>query len=438
MLLCGIIDELSQPGLEHPVISYFFCQATHDTINNASAVLRGLIYMLVRQQPSLVEHIRDTFFEGLNAWTALSRAFTKILEEIESENTYLIIDALDECITGLDHLLLFISQKSAEHPNVKWIVSSRNWPRIEKDLGEAADIKLLLELNESSISVAVERFTDYKVKWLTERNRYSKDTRDFVHKYLLSNSTGTFLWVALVCKELKSIDRWNVQKKIVEFPPELNELYKRMFSQVSQFDNAQICMAILGVISMVYRPLDLEELITLVDLPGEIRDDHEAIEEIIRHCGSFLALRRHTISLVHQSAKDFLLSQGSSLIYPNGTEIIHHQILLRSLRTISHVLKEDIYDLGDPGFDILDLEAYDPDPLAPVKYACLHWIDHLLDWKPAQSVLCKNEDDPIEKFFKKDLLYWLEALSLIRGLPTGIDCMIRLQDMIKVCSFHIT
>ncbi|KAJ5392566.1 NACHT-domain-containing protein [Penicillium cosmopolitanum] len=431
MLLCGIIDELSKPGSEHNIISYFFCQATHDTINNAASVLRGLIYMLVRQQPSLLDHIRDTSFEGLNAWTALSRAFSKILEDIESDNTFLIIDALDECVTGLDSLLSFISQKSAEHPKVKWIVSSRNWPRIDKDIEEAADIKLLLELNESSVSVAVERFTKYKVKWLAERNKYSTETRAFVHKYLLSNSRGTFLWVALVCKELSSIDRWNVQKRIVEFPPDLDELYKRMFSQVCQSDNAQICMAILGVISMVYRPLDLEELITLVELPGEIRDDYEAIEQIIRLCGSFLTLGAHTVSLVHQSAKDFLSSRASSQLYPDGMEIIHHAIFLRSLRTISHVLKEDIYDLKDPAFDILDLEAYNPDPLAPVKYACIHWIDHLLGWKLEKSALGQTDHNLIEMFFKKDLLHWLEALSLIRSLPGGIDSMVRLQDLIK-------
>lgn len=45
MLLCGIIDELSKMAMDKTNISFFFCQATNSRINNATAVLRGLIYM---------------------------------------------------------------------------------------------------------------------------------------------------------------------------------------------------------------------------------------------------------------------------------------------------------------------------------------------------------------------------------------------------------
>lgn len=56
MLLCGIINELSsRPG---HCVCYFFCQATDQQLNNASAALRGLIFMLAKQQPSLISHIR--------------------------------------------------------------------------------------------------------------------------------------------------------------------------------------------------------------------------------------------------------------------------------------------------------------------------------------------------------------------------------------------
>jgi hypothetical protein len=49
MLLCGIVDELNKTTNidELALLSYFFCQATDSRINNANAVLRGLIYMLV-------------------------------------------------------------------------------------------------------------------------------------------------------------------------------------------------------------------------------------------------------------------------------------------------------------------------------------------------------------------------------------------------------
>ncbi|KAL7943955.1 hypothetical protein V8C42DRAFT_327284 [Trichoderma barbatum] len=46
MLLCGIIDELR--STEDPVlVSFFFCQRTDSRLNSATAVLRGLLYLLV-------------------------------------------------------------------------------------------------------------------------------------------------------------------------------------------------------------------------------------------------------------------------------------------------------------------------------------------------------------------------------------------------------
>jgi Cdc6-like AAA superfamily ATPase len=77
MLLCGIIDELKKSGLNTFFVSFFFCQAADVRINNATAVLRGLISMLVDQKRSLISHVRRHYdkagkqvFEDVNAWDA--------------------------------------------------------------------------------------------------------------------------------------------------------------------------------------------------------------------------------------------------------------------------------------------------------------------------------------------------------------------------------
>jgi hypothetical protein len=144
MLLCGIVNELKKSKAETDLLSYFFFQATESRINNATAILRGLVYLLVDQQPSLISHIRKkhdhagkTLFEDANACVALSEIFINILQDPSLNGTYLIIDALDECMADLPKLLDFIVQKSSVSPRVKWIVSSRNWPDIEERLESA-------------------------------------------------------------------------------------------------------------------------------------------------------------------------------------------------------------------------------------------------------------------------------------------------------------
>ena len=116
MLLCGIIDELTRSFADNTNISFFFCQATDARINNATAALRGLIYSLIDKQPPLLSHVQSQYikagkrlFEDINAWNALSRIFTDILKDPALQSTYLIIDALDECISGLPSLLDLIT-----------------------------------------------------------------------------------------------------------------------------------------------------------------------------------------------------------------------------------------------------------------------------------------------------------------------------------------
>jgi hypothetical protein len=166
MLLCGIIDELTRPNKSDAHISFFFCQATDVRINNATAVLRGLIYLLVRKSPALLSYVRGRYdeagkalFEDTNAWSALSTIFTDILKDKSFNSAYLIIDALDECVNGLRSLIDLIVQESSAHPQIKWIVSSRHWPEIIERLHIATQVApISLELNEASVSEAMNKF----------------------------------------------------------------------------------------------------------------------------------------------------------------------------------------------------------------------------------------------------------------------------------------
>ena len=130
----------------------------------------------------------------MNAWVALSEIFTGILEEPSLPHTHVIIDALDECVGGLDLLLELVVRTSSAYSGVKWIVTSRNWPSIEKDLDTTMQkVRLSLELNEESVSAAVTAYVQFKVEELAKRNKYSNDTRDAVECYLSANAHGTFL-----------------------------------------------------------------------------------------------------------------------------------------------------------------------------------------------------------------------------------------------------
>jgi hypothetical protein len=90
----------------------------------------------------------------------------------------------------------------------------------------------------------------------------------------------------------------------------------------------------------------LEELPALVDMPGCASGNHKALAEIVGLCGCFLTLREHAITLIHQSAKDFLLKLAHDEIFPSGIEDIHRTIFSQSLR-IPPMFKQPILcDIG--------------------------------------------------------------------------------------------
>ncbi|KAF8852969.1 NACHT-domain-containing protein [Acephala macrosclerotiorum] len=450
MLLCGIIDKLKETASTASassscLLSYFFCQATDGRINSATAVLRGLIYLLADQQPALLKHVRKKYdgtgkelFVDTNAWFALSEIFINILQDPSVGNTYMIIDALDECVTGLQQLLQFIDKTSPVCPRVKWIISSRNWPSIEEQLRMSDQkFQLRLELNQDSISTAVSMYIAHKVGELAKRKKYNAKLEYSVREYLSLNADATFLWVALVLKELETIDRRNTLTRVRAIPPGLGPLYERMMAQVSESNNADICKRILSIVAVVKRPVTLRELVSLddtlhkLDCPENLSDDIEDLVQTVGQCGSFLTIRESTVYFVHQSAKDFLLQENiSQELFCSGKHEVNHAIFSRSLRVMSMTLQRDVYSLRAPGITIDQVKQPNPDPLAAVRYSCLYWVDHLLECQTRKDTIKDLKGSgAVHSFLRQYFLYWLEALSLLKGVSEGVVMIRKLEDL---------
>ncbi|RDW66117.1 hypothetical protein BP6252_09752 [Coleophoma cylindrospora] len=446
MLLCGIIDELRKHPAKTGLLSFFFCQATDLRINNAAAVLRGLIWLLVVEEPSLISYVQMEYesagkalFEGSNTFVALSRIFTNILQDLSSKSrkrcTCLVIDALDECVTECEYLLDLIVQKASEFPCIKWIVSSRNYKNIEERLENSGQkARLCLELNAESISTAVGIYVKNKVRQLAELKKYSMKTASTVQDYLSSNADNTFLWVALVCQSFEKVPNWDVLNRLETVPPGLDSLYERMIEQTCNSDYANYCIRVLAFVTITRRPVTLKELTSLDKTLAGFPDDD--VGEVVGLCGSFLTVRESTIYFVHQSAKDFLLTRASDKVFPSGIEEVNYMIFSSSIEVMSSTLKNpDIYSLYRPGFSIDMIEKPDPDPLSAIGYPCVYWVDHLYDGESSKSAKdsdCLQDNSDIDNFLRKKYLYWLEALSLLKSTPEGVLSMIKLDKLVQV------
>lgn len=283
------------------------------------------------------------------------------------------------------------------------------------------------------MTTAVLAFIKQRVSKLAQQNKYDEQTERALIKNLVSNADDTFLWVALVCQHTEKTNKRHVLRKLKLFPPRLNSLYQRMLQQIFKIDNAELCKQVLAAVTLLYRPVTLKELVTLVKQLEDIADDTE-LQEIIKLCGSFLTLREHTVYFVHQSAKKFLLDNADQELSPAGPEAVHQTFFTRSLQIMSTTLRRDMYGLEALGMTIDEIKMPEPDPLAALRCSCVHWIDHLCELKPTSSATYAGylrDGDVVDEFLSKMYLYWLESLSLCKSVSKGVVSMGKLQILVQ-------
>jgi hypothetical protein len=458
MLLIGIIGKLTdqlQTHFDKPLLSYFFCQGTDDRLNTATSILRGLIWMLLRQEKSLIRHLdkyRDhgsKLFEDRVAFYSLKKIFQSMLGDQVLEKAYLVIDALDECRKeepGQTQLLELISEMSGKYDKVRWLVTSRNEPHIAKILREnETRTRLSLELNAKSVDGAVKAYIDYKMSDLAERwgqdheagedsqvHKDLQEVQDNVADELRRKADGTFLWVALVFKQIEECEPDKALELVQKIPSGLDNMYTQMIRQISSLPNAADCKSVLLTVVNTYRPLHLSELAMLAKLSRLANH-----QNIVRHCGLLTIMEDDkTVYFIHQSAKDYLIKDAKpeilSEIFPRGRTEGHYTILSRSLEAMTGLLERDIYNLKHLGVSMAEVKAPHPDPLASIRYACVYWIDHLCEIESGHDGVSLCDNGMIDNFMKKHFLHWLEALSLMRSISDGVYAIVKLVGLLTV------
>ena len=457
MMTMGVIAELSQGpetrlskmrdklkfGSQSCLVTYFFCQSTRPELNTAVSVLRGLMYMLVEQRPQLVKHLQKRYevkgkqlFEGSKAVFALREILSDMLKDASLPATYLLIDALDECTSGLSELLHIITDASLRRrPKVKWLVTSRNIPEIELYLQpNSAGDKVSLEVKASHVSRAVAAFVDYKVQQLATVQQYDPKLQAEVQQQLRDKAEGTFLWVSLVCKELEKVPFYLTREVLQALPQGLDPLYDRMMAQIVGQDEktAGYCRYIVRSITLAFRPLKLRELAVAVGLPKDQFRDVQAVVDLVGRCGSFLSVREEIVSFIHLSAKDYFTLGNGRQVFGGPLAEAQGRVTRRLLHAMANTLRRDMCSLQKPGVRIQEARSRVPDSCLPqIAYACEYWVEHLQAGGHACSDMLVD-GGKVHSFFQKHLLHWLEAMSLLQKMPEAILALQKLEAAVDV------
>lgn len=438
MIMMALIDEISQRLQLSPgsgILSYFFCQNAIQELNNAVSIIRGLTYLLATQNPVLARHLRKRYdgtgscpFEGLNALYCLWRTLSEVAQDLSHPRVYLMVDALDECDSQSLETFLNLFSHSKLSSKVKWVVTSRNETKILEHLQRGhLGHNMSLELNSFHVSEAVTSFINYKVNKLASQKNYRSELQSSIKEYLTKHADGTFLWVALVCKELEKVPAWRTRDVYTKFPAGLEPLYQRMLEQIQHNrdpEEVEVYLQTLRTITLSYRPLHLGEMGIVAGLPKDLSNDSQALQDLVGSCGSFLTLRKQIVYFVHQSAKDYFSTGNGLNIFPSGQTKAHGLLADRSLRLMSDSLKRDVCGLQKPGtlMEEVDNNIVGRHLPAHVQYACCYWVHHL-----KENGAFLKDSKQVHTFLQEHFLHWLEALGLIKKISDGA-VMVRLLD----------
>jgi hypothetical protein len=443
MMMMALTEEIARRVGDTPdrktATAFFFCQNTVPELSNAAAIVRGLTFLLATEQPALQTHLArkyaeagERLFEGSNVLPSLWTTLTDMAQDASVSRLYLLVDALDECEQDSLRMFLDLAISPAASRRIKWVFTSRNEQHITQRLRTRHNTSL--ELNATHVSNAVSLFIRHKTLQLAKEKGYSRTVLQGIREYLDDNAHGTFLWVALVCKALtdEEVYEWNVAEVMKLFPAELEPLYKRMLQQLRQAKMKEHVMfreRILCAVTVACRPLTVDEVGYIANLPDRHAGNAQAIQDFVSSCGSFLTIRKKTIYFVHQSAKDYFATGSGCMIFPCGQPQAHEQLAHRLLDSMSQTLTTDILGVRWPGTQVqesVDKVVCQRVPLH-VQYACCHWIDHV-----QKGRMTLEDGGVVHEFLQARLLMLFEALGWLGRVSDGIEAMRQLADMTEV------
>ncbi|KAG8531939.1 uncharacterized protein KY384_003575 [Bacidia gigantensis] len=452
MLAISLVKDLTekvrlQGSATTSALAYFFCDNKDSRRKTCTSVLRGLIYQLICQRPELCVHLREQYekqkehlFSSPNAAQSLWRIFRDIVSSESLQQIYIVIDALDECeIESIDTLLTLIDPASepeltdlADHAlppsgpggstKVKWLVISRNDIAIKQTLAESLGISL--EDNETYVTKAVRQFIVLKTNHLQHRKNYNRELRHIVESQLLEKAEGTFLWVALACRELAKprVLSVNTMKVLSQLPSGLTPMYERIMEQIlvpEDEELVEIAKSIFRAMVVAFRPLSLGELGLVADLPTEHRHNIPVISEYVSQCGSMVTVRDHVVYFVHLSAKTFIQTMSSTQIVSSDISTDHEFLALKCFAYICKELSKDHHRLSH----LHDIESGETE----IEYPIHFWLDHTR----SSSLGITRSFDLCDPFFDGDSvqrqlwfeIYWTKVHAKWESCPSSFSAL---------------
>jgi len=315
---------------------FFFWAAGHTLQSSHEGLLRGLLYTLLTQCPRLIPSVFPEICTEIVAgreldpsWTLpeLIEALRLLVKNSKGLKICLFIDGLDEYV-GDHGDLIRVFETLSSYANVKLVLSSRPLAGFNDAFTDMPQLRLQDLTYQDMTKFVSDRLDDSR--GLREMEELDPELRSTLVRGLCDMSAGVFLWVVLALRSIldglqNGETASTLQRKIDSLPPDLYEMYKRMFRSLDPATQRSTARMIL--IMLRSKEVPSFEPISLLKLALADNEDITAEKAIIEKMRIMPSNKRrslclwmkrridgHTKGLLEVIGQDNVAERGSSSI----------------------------------------------------------------------------------------------------------------------------
>ncbi|DAA73946.1 TPA_exp: NACHT and WD domain protein [Trichophyton benhamiae CBS 112371] len=390
---------------------YYFFGAGQREAHTTAHFLRSIAFQIAETQNDFRSRLIDlhqqtgAVFDSWNHATIWEKIFEGILFQAKLDQSLIwILDGVDEAESPTA-IVKFVSKIRTLTPTRVLLVS-----RETEELAMAMTVDGCRihhkEIQIDDTAKDIQLFVSHSLR----NTLLDEKSRTYITDKIISDASGSFLWVKLVMEHIKN--SWHtdidLKKALNTIPEDMQRMYERMVDTISDQPQNRIYIVaeILTWVLCASIPLNIKELAEALKARfGNFTDLRTTINLI---CGGFITVTNSTVTVIHETAREFLISgrtnspisidiqQGHMRIARVCMEYLSHSKWKTELAAI-HETREP--DAGNPYFDVPFL-----------SYAVTYWAYHV-----------HNSEEPglqldVLEFLSQSALVWVYAVSLTRNL----------------------
>lgn len=335
-----LIDDKLR-NIDSRIICYFFFKDGFNDQKYATTALCCILRQLFKQRyecfsDEILQMLKEdshTDEEGRRrppkSFHDLWRLFVAAIDGCASSEIVCVIDALDECEESgrnqlIDALVDFYSSKE-DKGRVKFLLTSRPYQNIKarlRDLeSEVPTIHLSGEGEEQVAKITCE--IDLVIRSRVDgMYRLGPQEKKVLSDELTKVDNRTYLWVHLVLGQMDRtpfLSQGRIRSTAQSLPRTLDEAYDSVLSKCRE---PELTKKLLHIILAAKQPLTIQDMAVALmigpdhrswgDLEKDLVPHKQFSEEIRELCGLFVIEVDKKLYLLHQTAREFLVSSSPS------------------------------------------------------------------------------------------------------------------------------